>query len=121
MVASVNKDMVEVRVIRPYRASKEVCCKNCNLTYSKPHYKVLFDNHKLVYFQITEPAKAKGKKGTVKEEIICHECFFHYLVSRSKIKKGGVFFIRFVDGKKDRIMEISADLSGLDLNDEDFD
>lgn len=120
MVESVNKDMVEVRVIRPYRAPKEACCKNCNLTYSKPHYKVLFENQKLVYFNIIESLKTKDKKKSAEGATICHECFFNYLVSKSKIKKGGNFLIRFIDGKKDRIMEITADLSGLDLNDEDF-
>jgi|ETNmetMinimDraft_5_1059913.scaffolds.fasta_scaffold132658_1 hypothetical protein len=114
MVDSVKKNMVEVTVIRPYRVRKDICCDDCGLDYSKAHYKVLFEGKKLCYFDVKASKKAKNSP------IICHDCFFRHLVDNSKAAKGGKFEIQFKDGNKKQIMEITADLSRLDMSDEEL-
>jgi len=116
MVESVKNNMVEVKVIRPYRVRKEICCGDCGLDYSKQHYKVLFEGKKLCYFEVKETADSDPDLMSV----ICHDCFFGHLVSNSKAAKGGKFEIIFKDGNKKQIMEITADLSKLDMADEDL-
>jgi hypothetical protein len=112
--SSVKNNMVRVKVIRPYRVRKEICCDDCGLDYSKLHYKVLFEGRKLCYFDVKKSKKSKDSS------TICHDCFFRHLVANSKLEKGGVFEIEFKDGNKKQIMEITADLSRLDLSDEDL-
>ena len=114
MVDSVKQSMVEVKVIRPYRVRKQICCGDCGLDYPKVHYKVLFEGKKLCYFDVKESKKSK------KSSTICHDCFFRHLVRNSKAVDGGKFEVEFKDGNKKQIMEITADLSGLDLSDEEL-
>jgi hypothetical protein len=114
MVDSVKENMVEVKVIRPYRVRKQIGCGDCGLDYSKLHYKVLFEGKKLCYFEVKESKRSK------KLSTICHDCFFRHLVANSKAADGGKFEIEFKDGNKKQIMEITADLSGLDVSDEDL-
>lgn len=91
--------MVQVTVKRPYKCSKEVCCSSCGLEYTKPHYKILFDRKKLVYFDIKQ-------KNNIKPKTICHTCFFKYINKISKSKKNP-YQIQFINGKKKSLMEIS--------------
>ena len=114
MVDSVKQSMVEVKVIRPYRVRKEIACGDCGIDYPKPHYKVLFEGKKLCYFDVKESKKSK------KSSIVCHDCFFRHLVANSKAAQGGCFEIIFKDGNKKQIMEITADLSSLDMSDEEL-
>ena len=109
MVGSVNYSMKEVRVIRPYRAVKEICCCECDLSYSKAHYKTLFEAKKLAYFGVDSGSSAPDK-------VICHQCFFGFLVKSSSSHKGSPFTIKFIDGKKKQIMEVTADLSNFDIS-----
>jgi hypothetical protein len=85
-------------VLRPYKCKHEIKCDHCDLLYTKPHYKILFEGKKLVYFEV------ENKKD---KEIICHGCFFNYLnkISNSK-KKKKPFNINFVNGRKKTEMEI---------------
>jgi|TARA_Y100000310_G_scaffold315551_1_gene366238 hypothetical protein len=97
--------MVQVTVLRPYRCKQETKCSHCDLSYTKSHYKILFEGRKLVYFEI------ENKK---EKDIICHGCFFNFLNKMSKSKKRKSFNIRFVNGHKKSKMEI---LPTLEIND----
>ena len=90
--------MIQVTVLRPYRCKHEIKCEHCDLSYTKPHYKILFEGRKLVYFEIKDKGDAK---------IICHGCFFNFLnkVSQS-MKRKKSFNINFINGHKKSKMEI---------------
>tara|TARA_Y100000593_G_scaffold94271_1_gene192573 strand:+ start:7111 stop:7425 length:315 start_codon:yes stop_codon:yes gene_type:complete len=95
--------MIQVKVLRPYRVKGDISCKECGLSYSKKHYDVLFKAKKLVYFEV------KDEEGN--EEVICHDCFFKYLVKKANVKDGDPYEINFSDGRKKMAMEFTADFS----------
>ena len=110
MMTGVNNDMVQLKVIRPYRIKGEASCDRCDLTYSKRDYDILYKGKKLVYFDITIGDKTR---------FICHDCFYKYLKKKSKSIGYEDFHVEVKDANKTFIITVTNNLPEED-EDGDF-
>ncbi len=61
--------MLEASVILNDSVKRSICCDDCGIKYSKAHYKILYLNRKLVYFDFTFPESNYLS-------CLCHGCLF---------------------------------------------
>jgi DNA-directed RNA polymerase subunit M/transcription elongation factor TFIIS len=89
---------VEINIINPHTTRRrKFKCASCGVTYSKSDYKILYDARKIIYFEI--PTKKKSEKTIM----ICHECFYNYVVSLFSYKenrKKKFIRVTMIDGDK---------------------
>ena len=97
-MTGVSNDMVKLKVIRPYKIRGEASCARCDLSYSKRDYKILYENEKLVYFDITFAQKTK---------LICHDCFYKFLRKKSQSVQYEDFEVEVKDGNKKFIITVT--------------
>jgi hypothetical protein len=107
MMTGVNNDMVQLKVIRPYKIKGDVSCARCDLSYSKRDYNILYKNEKLVYFDITLKEKTR---------LICHDCFYKFLKVKSQNENDEDFAVQVTDGNKKFIITVTNKLDDDDEN-----
>ncbi len=64
--------MFEASVIEPKDASHQITCDDCQISYPREHYGILFERKKIIYFDFLFPK-------TSYLSCLCHDCLFKNL------------------------------------------